>query len=377
MRNELNALEILVNELINPAGMSDLADALQAAKHKCAAVQEVWLAKIFASGNALKNKEYIQYHHRAVIRLMDKFYRFQAGDAAQAQEFNQQVFASLNSLHVFLFENFRAYIDFKSHLPLSELELFKKESLKIRSAVMRNYAKKEINEPLLTLLSTYFKAIPNLSELNFGLHDYHHFAMAELLALSQHKGYRNYNEHLVLLLLRLNFNSIAFMAYCRKLILQRVHQSDKKEMHLDTLSLYLKKVRLVQLFPDRSLRADYPQINTVLATRIQEEKLFVESKKLRAGVGVPDQEVVEKIELGFSVSQLALFIRVLVEEHLLIKTNLTKLLSFFIASFRTRNTQNISFESLRNHYYDVESGTVSSLKAKMIGIINVLNKMRE
>lgn len=84
----------------------------------------------------------------------------------------------------------------------------------------------------------------------------------------------------------------------------------------------------------------------------------------------------EKIALNLSVDQLALLIKLFKEQEIFKDIELAKLLKFFISNYTTVQGKAISFESLRNKYYNAESSTVSHVKGRLISMMNALNKLK-
>ncbi|WP_430811933.1 MULTISPECIES: hypothetical protein [unclassified Carboxylicivirga] len=73
-----------------------------------------------------------------------------------------------------------------------------------------------------------------------------------------------------------------------------------------------------------------------------------------------------KLNTGLSVSQLACYLRLCVESDIFSKAEIRKLIKHFSQHCATKQTDNISFESLYNKFYSPERGAVDAVKTKIL-----------
>jgi len=72
------------------------------------------------------------------------------------------------------------------------------------------------------------------------------------------------------------------------------------------------------------------------------------------------------------VSQLAYFLRILVETEVIKNPNDKELLKFYAKHTRTKKTETISSESLRVKFYNIEDSTKEEVKTIVIKLLNFI-----
>ena len=81
-----------------------------------------------------------------------------------------------------------------------------------------------------------------------------------------------------------------------------------------------------------------------------------------------------KIHTTLAVSQLSFALKLLIECGVIVNSNYTELLKIVAQNFKTDRIENISEDSLRNKYYNVEKGTADKMKDLVINLLNLVRK---
>ena len=147
---------------------------------------------------------------------------------------------------------------------------------------------------------------------------------------------------------------------------------------VEILSRYLKKYNQVNEYPDVIL---YPlqksikdQISTWILEEIEHLERYQKSTLNNAQRVTNPQSTDFKLQTDLSVAQLGYFIRVLFETGVIKNKNQREVIRFFAHQFKTKQTDVISWESLRTRFYNVEEGTKDSIREVAINMLNQINK---
>jgi hypothetical protein len=82
----------------------------------------------------------------------------------------------------------------------------------------------------------------------------------------------------------------------------------------------------------------------------------------------------EKIQTTLSVAELSLGVKLLLESKMINNKNPSELMRLVARNFKTDRNDDISENSIRNKYYTVESGTLTSMREAMEGLIKLVKQ---
>ena len=127
---------------------------------------------------------------------------------------------------------------------------------------------------------------------------------------------------------------------------------------------------------DLAYRPESRSLQTWIVTWMEEEIWCWEAVKANQTILVKTSTNQNpKIHLGCSVNELAVLLKVMSETGIINAKNYKQLISMAFSSFQTSKVREISSKSLSNKYYDPDSMSISSIKGKLIEMINQLNEM--
>lgn len=340
--------------------------------------------KIFSLQDEKLMEMYIHHNQAAIIRMMDEltntyYLGIQAVDKRTSNdEVVIRIFGILDRLlkniersNYFdethkIPESYRrgACLEFQERLdrlyknaaPFSKSELFKIAIFPIKK--FTNGIKKKISYKRLDYLRELLKAIEQVHDEAGG---------SELKEESDLIKYMFY----------LNYNSSHFVEYITERVLSSLNEIEAINDRIDKLLLYKKQVNQAQLKPGFQLKLKRTSIKILLLDWLTEELHYYENKKLLWSK--PTSELTDllpdnfKIKTDLSVPQLACFLEALIGNKVIKNTNVTETLRFYSAFTQTKNTSNMSPESLRIKYYNIEDSTrevIRDVLTKMLGHVN-------
>jgi hypothetical protein len=108
---------------------------------------------------------------------------------------------------------------------------------------------------------------------------------------------------------------------------------------------------------------------------IDEEVKFLENGNLIEKIenGVAENE--HKINTSLSVAKLALLIKLLVVDKIIINRTVAPMLRIIAKLFTTLQREDISFGSMETKYHAPDKATISAVRDMLFKWINILNKL--
>lgn len=172
-----------------------------------------------------------------------------------------------------------------------------------------------------------------------------------------------------------NFNSVCFVNYEIELIKTEIN---KLQNHTEIISfLQTEQSRMMQLKikPGIYFDANFPSIKKQLTDFITEEIKQAELKNNR----VADKGLLidpeSKIQTSLSVAKLAVLIRLLVVDKIIINKSVAPMLRTITKLFTTLQKDEISFGSMETKYHAPDKNTINMMKGmlqKWVGIVGKL-----
>jgi len=177
-------------------------------------------------------------------------------------------------------------------------------------------------------------------------------------------------------LLRLNYNKFSFIDYIMIRLRTGVDEIEPASEKMLKWYSHLKEFKQLQHLSEYGLFPDSPSLKEQIVSNIHEEIICLEKqeqlKTMVLPVAGPAQVNEERLLTSFSVPQLALFTRLLIDTEILQTKNHTATLRKIAASMRTSKTDSISAESLRIKFYNPESASKNIMKDCLLKMINQL-----
>jgi hypothetical protein len=141
------------------------------------------------------------------------------------------------------------------------------------------------------------------------------------------------------------------------------------ESVVDQIELLAKCLKEVNQIQPRQHLSYNPQVRNVkdwLAHWLLEEIQYLETKRnLTSKSSLTEDAAIKKefkMELDMSVSQLACLVKSFVDTGIIQNKNISELIRFLAKFVKTKRSENISYESFRMKYYNVESNTKDAVR---------------
>lgn len=176
------------------------------------------------------------------------------------------------------------------------------------------------------------------------------------------------------MLIELNYNSLNLFAHIVDNIIASLNAIDTTNDKIKYLfeirkNLNQKPTKIIKPFYQ-----EYPHIKSQIIGWIEEEIEFFQSSAhlTTKSHTVPGAIATKgKIQTELSVAQLCYLFNLMHQSGVIKESNQRDIFRFIAENFKTKTTDQISIDSIKSRYYNVESGTKSAVREKIIELLNL------
>lgn len=172
------------------------------------------------------------------------------------------------------------------------------------------------------------------------------------------------NNAVINCLVGCNFNSGKFIFYVLEAVATHLTEEDSPVVYWASL---LKWINRLPTSPEMQLYRNADSCKTQLIELFTTELFAAEQLHT-------DDVVQDKLITGLSVGQFALLIRLLVDTGVLKTRNINQLIRIFSRLVKTTRTVEISAESLRQKYYQINPASVKMMREHLV---EMMSKLKE
>lgn len=332
-------------------------------------------------------KKYIQHHQSALIRLTDILFKklTSAGvkniyDACASYSFieiHKHLYVRLEGLLSYIESYFTKYFNQDDKIPYRYYLIAKREfdeklkhlrdiTTERRQCNLFEIVTIPINEFMSSSEKITFRKLIFLKKLLSKVTEYCTLCSGETKSCK-----------LKLKLISINFNNIKCFSLLTKYFLDEYQKVSPLNKQIEVLSYHFKKVSQTHVKAELSYSLEQKTLKELLLDWLNDEITFLEKKRLLNSdikVEPKDMKLTNfKITTGFSVSQVAYFIKLLVDVGAITNNNHREIVNFFASSIKTQKANNISPESFRTKFYNTEFSTIEVVKDLIIKMLNKIH----
>jgi hypothetical protein len=373
----------LINTTLNPSLVnlgSFTEETIQSLIFQSQSEQEnVRLLFIEAMVDRLKirdKQQFVQVHQAMLIRLLDKLYSYK-----QAERLNNNIVHLFDTIsqHMeyalnFIEDFFSQYFDRNEKVPAAYLivsmdELFKQ--LEVLKQVLNS--NESIDIKLKDILIANFSrfVLKKFPGVTYNELVYQKDLLSELLT-DETLGSESSIQQV---LFYFNFNDDDYISYLYGKLKAVMEIFSTKKEKITALRFEQKNLNQLTTKLNSYLSASMPSLKEQVNHWIEEEVKFLDSEQLPEVLHKPGSESDEKVHTSLSVAKLALLIRLMITDNIIVNRVITQVLRIVIRTVATAQKENISFGSLETKYHNPDKGTINAVKEILFRWINLLNKM--
>ena len=334
-------------------------------------IKHRFAVSIFEMVDELQVRHYVRFHEYALVRLMDRIH------SVALRNTNASGYQKLEQLLEFLASDFKDAYDFDAKAPDSQIKTARRVAKKHLLKLTEYLEQRKIDHALIeaslhslsrleneyATVSVTFRRILFASEVQRVIYD---LVNGDPL---------NIEERLHSMLFYLNCNSIKVFLYETQFVEKQLN-ADTNTERIGKLALALKKVNQIQVKPGIGYNVHGTSLKELVSSYLNEEISYLERVSVPIAVGSQHEKLMQdfKLKVNLSVSQVAYVFRIFIENQLIQTKNQTELLKFLARIVITKKAENVSFDSLRAKYYNIETGTKESVRETLSSLVRYVDK---
>lgn len=339
-------------------------------------LQASLLEVLIAARNEDERRHLVQIHQSIIIRMMDKIHLYkQVEDASKdVQTILQEFVLQLEGTLAFIEEFLGNYLGRNEKPPINHCAIACANLREQARHLVSKFAENEkIDSDLKSFLITQLEEVclkenfrPTYRELRY---------IQDLLEGLLSTIGNGCTEKIRELLFYLNYNEECYVDYEFHKLRQLTIHLDSAKQKVAILKLEQKKINQWPSKLDCSFTTFTPSLKEQVNTWINEEVKFFESGYSSQVAENGKVEIDSKIQTSLSVAKLAVIIRLLVIDKIIINRTVAPMLRIVAKLFTTLQRDEISFVSLEAKYHAPEKATVSAVRDMLFKWIKILDKL--
>ncbi|HRK52779.1 MAG TPA: hypothetical protein PK185_02625 [Cyclobacteriaceae bacterium] len=378
MKYELEHIERKVKEAIQSDDPDVLDQFSNSLSQEVNSILKAIQIHVINFNSAKELRQYIQYHQQSLILQLDEIdERIQS--TSNDIKFGEAICLQLEKVLDFLRINYPKQFLYNSVTPKSYARRIKKELLPqldtvgtamIGCSIGPNA--KEAFRNILSDITDQLELQPRFTVLLQSEYLVKEFKIIDL----DDCDCTWLEEQIGSLFLKLNVNSDLIQNHFIQYFRSESQRAESLTEQIDKMAGFLKYLNQT---PVRSefVNNEYSlPLRETLANWVYEELHFMSRKYQMTIVPEAHKGGLQnnfKIDFDMSVSQFACFTKTLVGAGIIQNKNVSELIRFLASSVKTKRSENISHESFRMKYYNIESNTKNAVKNLLHSAIGHIN----
>ena len=277
----------------------------------------------------------------------------------------------LENLYAFILENFSDYCDWQQKLPMKFRKQFSSKILERFNKL--SFPEDDTDSMLLKNVKTSIenKLKRSQSGITYELTIYLNKVSQEIEKIKAVNKQNSYSISFRDIFIAYNFNSLPVVHHLISTILEDIKKIESAKDKIECLNFWSKQVNQVPFFHNYSFNKSREPVRQFLSNWIQEEIQFYEKSLLLFSGSYPapvfeGKESNFKIETELPVTQIACFVRLFMDCGIFRKTNIREVINFLADHMRSKKRENISAESFRLKYYNIEESTREEVRMLLL-----------
>ena len=279
----------------------------------------------------------------------------------------------LKTMH-FIQEYFSNYFDRNENAPLSFVRLHKSEMDRY-STQLKKVISDSANQQskLARFIQHYF--LNDANEIEIAVSYQQLFYKKELIKelLKENQGFEE--DKIRAILYYFNFNQPDFVMYEFERLTMLLNNKVAKAERINFLRNELKIINQLPTRSNYCFDSLMPTLKEQVSTWISEEVRYIETGQFAIATSLSISENENKIHTTLSVAKLAVLIRLLVVDKIIINRTVAPMLRVVAKIFTTLQREEISFGSLETKYHAPDKATIKAVKDMLFKWINILSRL--
>ena len=339
-------------------------------------IRSMLIEDLIEKPNVMDKEQYVKVNQTLLIRILDKLFAY-----SQTRPLNENILLLYNTIsqHLqstldFIEDFFGNYFDRNEKVPEPYISIAKENIKKQVKHLKHIVSKKEGTDTFLT--SLVLDCIQQLlldesTVITYSRLSYHKLLLNELLSQKVIQSLQSIIEALYYL----NYNEDNFITYEYEWLKELTTELPTNQEKIAALRFEQKKINQLPLKPNCCYNPNMPSLKEQINGWINEEVKFLENVQLPEKVADKLNENEDKIHTSVSVAKLAVLLRLLVIDKIIINRTVAPMLRVAAKIFTTLQKDDISFGSLETKYHAPDKATINAVKDMLFKWINILGKL--
>ena len=306
-------------------------------------------------------------------------------DDSKLSTLHKRCLAALQDLICFIESEFPYYFNDEESIPASRLLHFRDELKSRLAKIRKRLLKSEEDASLVELVTRDILRRCNDetgSPLTYARWRYFRELFDALERMNPEGGNISHYTALIVQLVCLNFNATVFKEYLVKMIRAEINAGASLNEKIEIVSFHQKEMSQLPVKSGMALTPSLSSVQHELESWLFAEMTHLEKKRsLTAGapavLNEPAEPYGEKgIFSQLTVKEIGLLFKVMKENDLLKNKNMKEVARLVAKDWHSKQKENISWQYLYNSMSTVEMETIKTLENKLVGLVNLLRKMR-
>lgn len=379
----LDKWNTIINGRLNPLYTNDdllAAEAVQLMINESEddqqTIRSMLIEDLIEKPNVMDKEQYVKVNQTLLIRILDKLFAY-----SQTRPLNENILLLYNTIsqHLqttldFIEDFFSNYFDRNEKVPEPYISFAKKNIKNQVKHLKHIVSKQDGTDPFLTSLVLDTILILLLDEsivITYSRLSYHKMLLNELLSQKVMQTTQSILEALYYI----NYNENNFINYEYEWLKKLTTELPSNQKKIASLRFEQKNINQLPLKPNCCYNANMPSLKEQINGWIEEEIKFLENVQLPEKVADKLNENEDKIHTSLSVAKLAVLLRILVIDKIIINRNVAPMLRVATKIFTTLQKDDISFGSLETKYHAPDKSTINAVKDLLFKWINILGRL--
>ncbi|MBX2894746.1 MAG: hypothetical protein KF763_04855 [Cyclobacteriaceae bacterium] len=334
-------------------------------KSEAVRIREALLTGALSLADELHVQRYVRTHHFGVIQLLNKVWR----KAETQTETNEALVELLTTIE----KNFSAHLDTEMELCVLHHQQLRQQCKETVHALTKTFANLTIDVNLQGVLVSIFHEWQHAQTITYQQQKFAMACRAELNDLFANTAEPVLEETLSRFLVSINYNTKIAFKYWQTRIKRQTSTVEAKSEKRELLISFQHDVQYITVKPAMYCHPHADSLRDQVLAFINEELNSLERSGSEAKMATENIPHNFRVRTELSVSQLACFVKTLVDTRVIVNPNVSELLRFFAQTMVSKRAEDISFDSLRAKYYNIESGTKEALRQTLQNLMKKLS----
>lgn len=334
------------------------------------------IEKFETTTSSQDKQQLISVSQRLLIRLLDKLHLL--NQSPNVSNSLYQVYSrltqQLEQTLLFMEDLFSNYLNAEECVPIT-LKRKKRNDLKgLQDKAMPAFIEEGVAN--IEIIRSVFENVKSFlsddgREIRYKDISYHEVLLNELSNLPAPPSNQQVRE----ILYFLNYNHEAFLEHEITRLLELTAHAENKKHKIALLKWEQKLINQYRVKMHISYDDSMASLQDQLNRWINEEVKYLESDYTHLKVGSSISDYADKIQTSLSVAKLAVIIRLLVIDKIIINRSVAPMLRIVSKVFSTLQKDDVSFGSLEAKYHAPDKTTIAAVRDMLFKWINILGKL--